>query len=904
MTDTKDFYLISRNECLNKLSTSKDGLSQDEAGLRLAKNGYNEIQTTKKKSGFIRFLLQFKDVMILILLFAAIISIVVAIVENTQGELIDGFIILFIVFLNAVIGFVQENKAEHAMEALKNMTRPEAKVMRNGEIIKVASRFLVEGDIVALEAGDIVPADLRLLDSANLNCDEASLTGESHPVEKFAEFKTSSPLALAERRNMLYSGNIITNGRAKGVVVATGSNTEIGKIAQILEHTEKEETPLQKNLKGFAKIVTIIILAIAAVTFITEILIHPGSSLIQSFLTAVALAVAAIPESLPAVIAIIMSIGVSRLAKKRAIVKRLHAVETLGCCEVICSDKTGTLTQNIMTVKQLFYNNTMMPAENNAVSEDFKMLLKCMTLCNDSIQNKNNFVGDPTETALTIFASNCGFKKKEADEVFPRLNEISFNSKRKIMTTVNLNIDSRYAFTKGAIDNVINLCTKILISGKIIDFTDELKNNILKINDEMASKALRVLACCFKKLDMNEIEDKTSWEQDMVFIGLIGMIDPPRKEVKLAIEKCKKAGMRAVMITGDHKSTAFSIAREIGLVTSLDEVMLGVEIDKLTDEQLIEKLKRVNVFARVSPENKVKIVETYKKLGKVVAMTGDGVNDAPSLKAANIGVGMGITGTDVTKEVADIIITDDNFATIVLAVEEGRKIYKNIQKTIRFLFSANIGEVLSIFIATLAFASQNFVFFLPVQILFVNFITDSLPAIAMGFEPAEKNLMDFKPRKANRSIFAEGVGYSIVLNGIIQTIIILTSYILGLYVFGDGTIIAAAEASTMAFITLNLMQLFYMFSARLDMSIFKSNPFKNKWQLIAFGVGLSLLLIFILTPLNYVLSLKFIGIWKWLVAIGLSIIIIPLSEMCKHFINKNNQKKEEEEKNLENIIDK
>lgn len=871
----KNAYELSRSEVLETLKTSKNGLSNDEAKIRLEKEGLNQPKEVKKKNAFLKFLAQFKDIMIIILIVAAVISIAVAIKENQTSELVDGFIILGIVLINAIIGFLQENKAENALEKLKSLTKPEAKVLRDGELVKISSSFLVKGDVVILEAGDIVPADLRILESANLNCDESSLTGESNPVSKSAEYKCSSSVALADRKNMLYSGNIITNGRAVAVVVATGADTEIGKIANMLATTEKEVTPLQKNIATVGKIITIIVLCVAVITFVCEIVLRPEEPIIEAFLIAVALAVAAIPESLPAVITIIMSMGVTKLAKKKAIVKHLHAVETLGCCEVICSDKTGTLTQNLMTVQALYYDNKLTEAVNDATSTTFLQMLKCMTLCNDSVQNKATFMGDPTETALCYFSQKCGFSKKEAEKKFERLDEISFDSNRKLMSTLNRTDDGEFVFTKGAVDNILRICDKIQINDKIFPLTDEIISQISIANNQMADKALRVLGFAYKK----NSSEKQVWEEGLIFLGMVGMIDPPRQEVKNAVIKCNKAGMRAVMITGDHKNTAFAIAKEIGIAKSIDEVMLGVELDKLSDEEFIERLKTTSVFARVSPENKVRIVQAFKKLGKVVAMTGDGVNDAPSLKTASIGVGMGITGTDVTKEVADIIVTDDNFATIVLAVEEGRKIYKNIQKTIKFLFSANLAEVLSIFIATLAF--PQFIFLLPVQILFVNLITDSLPAIAMGFEPAEKDLMNEKPRDSKKTLFSDGVGISIIINGFFQALLILTSYTLGLKIFNDDKI-----ASTMAFFTLNFVQLFYIFSIRIEGFLFINNPFKNIWQIGAFGMGVLFLMLIAFTPLRSIISLVSLNYSCWLIILGLSLLILPLSEFLKLIIKK------------------
>lgn len=873
-TTMKNIYQLSKRQVIEQLNTSVGGLTSAEAESRLKTNGYNALDEGKKESKFLKFLSQFKDIMIIILLVASLVSIVVAIVEGTTSELVDGFIILAIVLLNAILGYIQENKAEKAMIALKSMTKPEAKVYRDGELIKIASKYLVVGDIVVLEAGDIVPADLRLLDSGNLFCDESSLTGESHQSEKSHQFVPEVELALGDRKNMLYSGNVITNGRAVGVVVAVGENTEIGKIATILATTKKEETPLQKNIRTVGKIITIIVLIVAAVTFVLELVLRPTEPIIEAFLIAVALAVAAIPESLPAVITIIMSMGVSKLAKKKAIIKRLHAVETLGCCEIICSDKTGTLTQNVMTVTSLYYGGQIQSCQNKATSDDFVALMKCMTLCNDSVENKSGYVGDPTETALTNFSKLCGYKKSEVEEKYKRVDELSFDSKRKLMTTINYDGKEYVSWTKGAIDNILNISSKALIDGKIVELCEEMKKQILLANDQMADKALRVLGFACKKQTKNYNKSKDDWENDLVFIGLVGMIDPPRKEVKKAVERCKNAGMRPIMITGDHKATAFAIAKDIGIAEHSNQVMLGLEIDKLDDEAFLEKLKTTCVFARVSPDNKVRIVEGFKSLGKIVAMTGDGVNDAPSLKSANIGVGMGITGTDVTKEVADMIVTDDNFATIVLAVEEGRKIYKNIQKTIKFLFSANIGEVLAIFFATLFF--PEFIFLLPVQILFVNLITDSLPAIAMGFEPAEKDLMQHKPRASKKTIFADGVGFNIIVMGIVQTLLILGIYVIGIYIFKDDVV-----ATTMAFLGLNFIQFFYLFSARVEGSAFACNPFKNKWQLLAIGVGLGIISIIAFTPLNSILGLVYLGYKEWLAVMGVSLLAFPLAEFFK-----------------------
>lgn len=881
----KNFHLVSKNQCLQMLQTTQSGLLSSDAEKRQAENGFNEIEEKQKQSRFLKFLSQFKDIMIIILIVAAFVSILVAIIEKSQSELIDGIIILSIVLINAVLGYFQENKAENALEKIKNMTKPEAKVLRDGIVKKIPNKFLTLGDIVFLEAGDIVPADIRILESANLFCDESSLTGESVHVEKDENAKVSEKGALADRKNMLYSGNIITNGRATGVVCAIGSGTEIGKIANALLADKKELTPLQKNLKYVSKIITIVVLIVATITLITEIVLRPDEPLIEAFLIAVALAVAAIPESLPAVITIIMSFSVTMLSKEKVIVKKLQAVETLGSVNVICSDKTGTITQNMMTVTQMFYSNAVYEAAKPQTNGEFEKLLHVMTLCNDSKQNKSDFFGDSTETALVNYSFIQGISKSQLEKTHIRIDEISFSSQRKLMSTLNEHKNKNTLYTKGGIDNVLEICSKILIDGQEVEMTLKDKHNILKANEEMASNALRVLAFAYKEISSNENKEK--WESNLVFVGLVGMIDPPRPEVKEAIEKCKIAGIRPVMITGDHKVTAFAIAKEVGIAARPDEVMLGVEMDKLSEEEFLKALETVNVFARVSPENKVRIVQGFKKLGKVTAMTGDGVNDAPSLKAASIGVGMGITGTDITKEVADIIITDDNFATIVVAVEEGRKIYKNIQKTIKFLFSANLSEILSIFIATLIF--PQFLFLLPIQILFVNLITDSFPSIAMSFEKAERDLMKSKPRNSKHNIFSNSVGTSIVINGIIQACLVLTTFYIG-HLYNNFNPALAKNASTMAFICLNLIQLFYIISIRFESSIFKNNIFKNRVQVVAFAFCTSMILLVTLTPVSSLLGFVNISAFEWLISVSAAILILPFAEIVKFVTTKKHKK--------------
>ncbi|MCM1324887.1 MAG: HAD-IC family P-type ATPase, partial [Acetobacter sp.] len=725
----KEFHNLTIEESLLQLNSSRGGLDENEALARLAHSPVKDIESDKKTSLLRKFLEQFKDLMILILLIAAGVSILIGATQGAISEILDGVIILAIVLMNAIFGVVQENKAEKSLAALKKLTLPEAVVLRGGEPIKLGTDKLVVGDVVVLEAGTIIPADVRIIESAALQIDEASLTGESMAVRKDGAqiYKVETP--LADRRNMAYRGTSVTNGRGLGLIVAVGEATEIGKIARAIKEVDKETTPLQRSIKDVGKLLTVLVLAVAAITFFLEVVARPGNVL-EAFLTAVAISVAAIPESMPAVITIIMSLGVARLAKQKAVVKRMHSVETLGCCDVICSDKTGTITQNKMTVMAVYCDGSLQSGKLNK-TESFDLLLNAMLLCNDTKRTKGKFVGDPTEIALADFGTKFGLDKVKLEKSYPRQSEIPFDSRRKLMSVANQVNGEKYCFTKGAVDSLMSKCNRVLINGRVYELSAQQKDAILHANSVMAEKALRVLALAYKPIEGGE----SLREEGLIFIGMVGMIDPPRKEIYSAVQKCLSAGMRPVMITGDHKETAFAIAKEIGFVKHKSEVMTGVELDKLSDDELVKVIGNVGVFARVSPENKVRIVDALKSKGHIVSMTGDGVNDAPSLKRASIGIGMGQTGTDVTKEVSDIIVTDDNFATIVIAVEEGRKIYQNIQKTVKFLFSANMGEMLSLFLATVIF--PQYVYLFPVQILFVNLITDSLPAIALGVEEPE-----------------------------------------------------------------------------------------------------------------------------------------------------------------------
>lgn len=865
------FYSQSIASCLERVGSKLSGLSGEEAAKRANKYKSERIEKQKTSGLLKKFVMQFADLMIMILLASASVSFVIGIVNHSSSEIIDGSVILAIVLMNAFFGMLQENKAEKSLQALEKMSRPEAVVVRNGQQIKIRTEMVVPGDIVVLEAGTILPADCRLIESSALMVDESSLTGESHAASKDANFICKESTPLSERKNMVYNGTNVVKGRGLAVVVNIGKSSELGKIAGSLLETKKDLTPLQKGIKDLGKIITYLILGMAVVTLIIEIAAKHNP--MEAFLTAVAISVAAIPESMPAVITIIMSLGVSRLAKQRAIVKHMHSVETLGCCDVICSDKTGTITQNKMEIKAIYCDNKLSYSRSN-IGKDFPLLLDAMVLCNDCSLSRNGYSGDPTELALVNFAKKYGYDKKIVEQKSMRLFDLPFDSERKLMSTINMYNGQKTAFVKGAVDMLLARCSYILISGIKLELTEERRKEILHANSAMASKALRVLGFAVKKVE----HEKNYQEAELVFVGLVGMIDPPRPEVKDAVKKCRKAGMRPIMITGDHAETAFSVAKEIGIVSQKSEIMTGIEIDKLSDEQLALRLKTVSVFARVSPDNKTRIVNGLKKLGHVVAMTGDGVNDAASMKKASIGIGMGITGTDVTKEVADIIITDDNFATIVVAVEEGRKVYKNIQKTVKFLFSANMGEILALFFATIIF--PQYTFLLPIQILFVNLITDSLPAIALGVERAESNLMDAQPRPKDKGLFSDGNGAMTIIMGLVQTVLTLSSFCIGLFLYGE------ASATSMAFYTLNIVQFFYLISIRTEQSIFKSNPFANKFCNIAILFAGGLLALIAATPLHKVLHLASLTGFEWLWILMVSILMLVASEICKYFLRR------------------
>jgi len=812
--------------------------------------------------------------MVIILLIAAAISGIV-------HEITDSVIILLVVVINAVLGVAQESKAEKALAALKKMAAPYAKVKRDGNIQDVPTAELVPGDIVILEAGDYVPADLRLLQCASLKIEEAALTGESVPVEKETQALANPDLVIGDRVNMAFSGSSVTYGRGMGVVTATGMNTEVGKIAGHLSRSEVQETPLQKKLGEMSKYLSVGVILISVVIFAVGIL--RGRETFEMLLTAISLAVAAIPEGLPAVITIVLAFGVQRMARRNAIVRKLSAVETLGSTDIICSDKTGTLTQNKMTVKEFFIHGNLNVGTSPTDSSGMETFMRVLALCNDAkiIHQENQAVdlkGDPTETALVKFASEHGFEKEALEEMYPRVNEIPFDSERKLMTTIH-RMDHQYqVMTKGAPDILLERCSRILTQGQIKALTATDKEAIQNANRDMARRALRVLAVAYKEVDRPPVHpEPETLETDLVFVGLTGMIDPPRPEVYDAVRICSGAGIRPIMITGDHRDTAAAIAMELGIAREENEIINGSDLNNLSDDDLEARIGQYSVYARVSPEHKVRIVKAWKKRGKIVAMTGDGVNDAPALKAADIGVGMGITGTDVTKGVSTMVLADDNFATIVFAVEEGRKIYSNIRKTVQFLLSSNLGEIVTIFIGTMF----NWTVLFPIHILWVNLVTDAFPALALGMEKAEDDVMRRKPRNAKSSFFSERVGASIIYQGVIKGLITLSVFYIGWKMYNQSV------AITMCFITLGLIQLTHSLNVRsntrslLKIGVF-SNPYLTSAILLAGVLQVAVVLIPSLNPVFRVVSLN---LTQWLIVLVAALVIIPIVELAKMLFN-------------------
>ena len=900
----------------------KEGLTEEQVKANYEKYGMNELKQKKKKSLFVKFLEQFKDFMIIVLIIAAIVSGAVGIAEG-EG-ITDTIIILIVVVLNAIIGVVQESKAEKSLEALQKLSAHASKVMRNGKVTVVQSRELVPGDVVVLDTGDYVPADLRIVESANLKSQEASLTGESVPVDKNTETIEDEKVSLGDRTNMLFSSSLITYGRGKGIVVETGMNTEVGKIAKIINDTEGTETPLQTKLNKLGKTLGIAALAICIVIFIIGIAY--GKDVIDMFMTAVSLAVAAIPEGLAAVSTIVLAIGVQRMVKKNAIIKKLPAVETLGSATVICSDKTGTLTQNKMTVQKVFVNNEVVEvADIKDISNELDRLMQVCTLCNDTkIGAENQLTGDPTETALIDLGFKINFDVKEVLEL-KRVKEIPFDSDRKLMTTVNKVGEKYFVYTKGGIDELLERCNSYILNGEIKNDLANYKAEIDKYNVGMAKDALRVLAMAYKELDHEPTdEEMKNIENDLIFVGMVGMIDPPREEVKVAVEKCKTAGIKTVMITGDHKITAVAIAKALGILENEDEAITGSELEEMSDEDLTKNIRKYSVYARVSPEHKVRIVKAWQANGEIVAMTGDGVNDAPALKTADIGCAMGIVGTDVSKEAADVILTDDNFATIVSSVEEGRRIYDNILKAIQFLLSSNVGEIIVLFLAILITPWLGSTFnidiglievLLPIHILWINLVTDSLPALALAVDPAEDDVMKRKPKK-QKGIFTKGMSFRVVYQGIMIGLLTLAAFIIGIatpeenlptMVKIDGTLYGVEEVEnldealangaeyvenqevkveigqTMAFMVLAFSELVHVFNIRNNKkSVFKTHPFNNKMLLLAIGASAALMLIILLVPaLRHIFSIPILPMGNLIETILLIIAPLVIVEIFK-----------------------
>ena len=838
------------------------GLTTEEVQKRQEKYGLNQLKEAKKKSLLQRFLDQFKDFSIIVLIIAAIVSGAVGIAEG-EG-ITDTIIILIVVIVNAIIGVSQEAKAEKSLEALQKLTDHASKVVRNGEVTVIPAKELVPGDIVVLDTGDYIPADLRIIEAVNLKSQEASLTGESVPVEKNTEKIEDTEVGVGDRLNMLFSSSLVTFGRGKGIVVETGMTTEVGKIAGMINSTEKQETPLQQKLNKLGKTLGIAALAICVVIFFIGLL--QGKEPIQMFMTAVSLAVAAIPEGLVAVSTIVLAIGVQKMVKRNAIVKRLPAVETLGSATVICSDKTGTLTQNKMTVEKIFINSETKDVkdykeQNN--NEDVKKLVYANMLCNDTkISKDGNLTGDPTETALVDMAFKLDFEPSIYD-MMPRVQEIPFDSDRKLMTTVNEFNGKYVVYTKGGVDELLKRCNNYLLNGEVKSDLEKYAEIIRQKNEEMAKEALRVLACAYKEIDHKPTtEEMENMENNLTFIGMVGMIDPPREEAKKAVEKCKTAGIKTIMITGDHKITATAIAKKLGILENEDEAITGQDLEKMSDEELEKNVRKYSVYARVSPEHKVRIVKAWQKNGEIVAMTGDGVNDSPALKRSDIGCAMGVVGTDVAKEAADVILTDDNFATIVSAVEEGRRIYDNILKVIQFLLSSNVGEIVVLFLATLCtplFAQwfgisdiTHLEILLPIHILWINLVTDSLPALALAFDPANEDIMRRKPNKPGKGVFTKGMTWRVIYQGVMIGLLTLAAFMIGLATTTtpiDGLTLDESKievGQTMAFVTLALSELVHVFNIRNNKkSIFKTKVFNNS-KLIWAVLGSAALMFIIL----------------------------------------------------------
>lgn len=873
------YYLESSSEVFGEVKSSENGLTSEQARRRSAETGKNKLAEGKKTPLILRFLSQFADPMIIILIAAAVISAITSVLQKEFPS--DVIIIMFVVIVNAILGVYQESKAEKAIEALQKMAAATTKVLRDGKVCEIPSEDLTVGDVVLLEAGDAVPADGRIFESASLKIEESALTGESVPVNKFIKaigLEGQKDVPLGDRKNMMYMGSTVVYGRGKAVITSIGMDTEMGKIAGALSSAKDEQTPLQKKLGQLSKILSFIVLGICVFMFAFDIVraLVTGTEmnldfLLGSFMLAVSLAVAAIPEGLAAVVTVVLSIGVTNMSKKNAIIRKLTAVETLGCAQIICSDKTGTLTQNKMTVVEHYCDNE-------------KMLAEGMALCTDvNLDDDGNLVGEPTEMALVAYSMSLGMNKNELLKGAPRVGEAPFDSNRKMMSTIHKTADGILQFTKGAPDEILKHCTKIFKNGEVSPLTDADRDAVLKKNKEFADRALRVLACGYKQLScVPKDQSPDNIENELVFCGLVGMIDPVRPEVKAAIEECRGAGIRPIMITGDHKDTAVAIALELGIIKDKSEAITGAELDDISDEDFKEKVTQYSVYARVQPEHKVRIVNAWKSRGMITAMTGDGVNDAPSIKSADIGVGMGITGTDVTKNVADMVLADDNFATIVSAVEEGRRIYDNIRKSIQFLLSSNLSEVMAIFTANLL----GFTILKPVHLLWINLVTDCFPALALSMEKGEKNLMKRPPRKSSDGIFAGGVGFDVVYQGLFVTLLTLAAYFIGHFMeAGRWELTESADGMTMAFLTMSMCEIFHSFNMRSQHGSTVSMLLHGSFNKYIFGsTVLSLITTALVIEVPFLadaFDFTTIDAREFFTALGLAFLIIPLVEIVK-----------------------
>lgn len=875
------YYQLTGEQALAELKSSANGLTEAEVKARQEKYGPNVLESKKHTTLLQKFIAQFKDLMIVILMVAALVAML-------AGEVSDALIIFLVVILNAVFGVFQEAKAENAIDALQEMTTPYSRVKRNGVVMQVKSDEIVPGDIVLLEAGDIVPADMRILESSSLKIEEAALTGESVPVDKESSVLIEKEPPLGEQSNLCFMNTSVTYGTAEAVVFATGMQTQVGHIATMLDEVDNSVTPLQKNITHLSKVLTVLILIIAVVIFVFGVMTG-RESVLDMLLTAISLAVAAIPEGLPAIVTITLALGTQTMAKRKALVRKLPAVETLGTTEIIASDKTGTLTQNKMTVEQLYTDHNLVAADSFKVSPE-KRLAQIMILANDSQETPDGLVGDPTETALIQYYLDRQMDVKQVQNDFPRINSIPFDSERKMMSAIVSHAGQRYLMTKGAVDEILQRTTKIEDNGEVRPITQADKDKILNTNQELALEALRVLGFAYKPLteaESNVEATSDNFENDLIFAGMIGMIDPQRPEVKDAVAEAKSAGIRPLMITGDHKDTARAIAIRLGIIQPDDEsgVITGRDLDAMSDEELKQNVAKYSVYARVAPEHKVRIVKAWQAHGKIVAMTGDGVNDAPALKTADIGVGMGITGTEVSKNASDIVLADDNFATIILAVREGRKVFANIQKAIQYLLSANLGEVLTLFMMTML----NWSIFAPVQILWINLVTDTFPAIALGVEKGEKDIMKKKPRGSKSNFLSNGVGSSIIYQGILEGVLTLGVYWIAInYPFHETSAQIHADALTMSYATLGVIQLFHAFNSKsIHGTIFSKETFNNKYFNIAVLASAVLLAMTIFVPaFNSTFHVTTLALEQWGIVLGAGALMIIIVEVVKFFQRK------------------